>query len=253
MTEHLIRSFYLVALDILPIAAILFSFQFLVLRKPLLHARQIISGFIMTWVGLSLFLVGLEMVLFPIGSIMAEQLIRSETTADGSVLQSGWRDYLWIYLFALSMGAATTMAEPSLIAVAAKAHDVSSGAIRPVPLRIAVAVGVALGMTLGCWRIVTGVSLIAVVAVLYVLIVIQTRFSPRFIVPIAYDSGGVTTSTITIPIIAALGMGLAAAIPGRDPLTDGFGLIILSCMMPMITVLGYAQLAERRRKHQLLE
>jgi len=246
MIEQLVQSLSLIALDILPIAAILFSFQFLVLRKPLLHTRQIITGFLLTWVGLSLFLVGLEITLFPLGSLMAEQLIRSDTVAETGGFQQEWGTYLWVYLFALSMGAATTMAEPSLIAVAARACELSSGAIRPVPLRIAVALGVALGMTLGCWRIVTGISLIGIVALLYLVLVIQTRFSPSFIIPIAYDSGGVTTSTITIPIIAALGMGLANAIPGRDPLTDGFGLIILSCMMPMITVLGYAQLAARQ-------
>ncbi|QEW07812.1 DUF1538 domain-containing protein [Nitrincola iocasae] len=247
--------FFNTALDIAPIAAIIFGFQYLVIRKKVHRLASVLAGFAMVLLGLSLFLLGLEKALFPMGSMMAEQLTSQSflpALADGA--QRHWSDYYWVYIFAFTIGASTTIAEPSLIAVAIKAGEISGGTINPLMLRIAVALGMATGITLGSWRIVTGTSLQGFILAAYVLVIIQTLRSPRSIIPLAFDSGGVTTSTITVPIIAALGLGLASSIPGRDPLLDGFGMIALACLFPIITVMGYAQLAawleKRNRNHR---
>lgn len=240
--------------DILPIIAIIFGFQYLVIRRPIRQLKRVLVGFVMVLLGLALFLIGLELALFPIGSLMAEQLTAGDllpTLTEGA--QRHWSDYYWVYLFAFTIGASTTIAEPALIAVSMKAGEASGGTIDPFMLRIAVALGMATGITLGTWRIVMGWPLHWFVLSAYLLVVFQTLRSPRKIIPLAFDSGGVTTSTITVPIITALGLGLANAIPGRDPLRDGFGMIALACLFPIITVMGYAQLADwraRRAMHQ---
>ena len=159
-------------------------------------------------------------------------------------------DYYWVYLFAFAIGFSTTIAEPSLIAVAIKANQVSGGAIGVWGLRIAVAIGVAVGITVGTYRIIVGSPIHYFIISGYVLVVIQTFFAPRMIVPLAYDSGGVTTSTVTVPLVAALGLGLAETVPGRSPLIDGFGLIAFASLFPMITVMAYAQIAELRAKRR---
>ncbi|RLB60280.1 MAG: hypothetical protein DRI90_14115, partial [Deltaproteobacteria bacterium] len=144
----------------------------------------------------------------------------------------------------------TTIAEPSLIAVAHKAEEASHKAVSALGLRVAVAIGVAVGITLGTFRIVTGTPLHIYIFVGYVVVAVQTYFAPKMIVPLAYDSGGVTTSTVTVPLVAALGLGLASNVPGRSPVLDGFGLIAFASLFPIISVLGYAQLAQwmgRRR------
>ncbi|NYS80165.1 MULTISPECIES: Na,Li,K/H(+) antiporter subunit UmpB [Halomonadaceae] len=243
----LITTFWGTLLDILPIATIVFGFQYLVIRKPVKHLPQILVGFIMVWVGLSFFLVGLEQALFPMGELMATQLTHYEflpSLAEGA--QRHWSDYYWVYIFAFTIGASTTIAEPSLIAVSIKAGEISGGTIDPLMLRIAVALGMAFGITLGAWRIVMGWPLQWFVFAAYLLVIGQTLRSPRSIIPLAFDSGGVTTSTITVPIIAALGLGLATEIPGRSPVMDGFGMIALACLFPIITVMGYAQIAQWR-------
>jgi hypothetical protein len=164
-----------------------------------------------------------------------------------------WRSYGWVYLFACCVGFTTTIAEPSLLAVAIKANQVSGGAIGIWGLRIAVAVGVAIGVCLGAFRIVTGTPLPYYIITGYVLVLIQTWFAPRAIVALAYDSGGVTTSTVTVPLVTALGLGLSSQIPGRNPVIDGFGLIAFASLFPIMTVMGYAQLGEwytrRSRAH----
>lgn len=235
--------------DVLPIAGILFGFQFLVLRRPIPHLRQVLLGFLYVLLGLALFLEGLEQALFPLGRLMAEQLT-DPAFLFGGVLQGqavlAWQDYLWVYLFAAAIGFATTIAEPSLIAVAIKAQDVSGGAISVWGLRIAVAIGVAIGIALGAFRIITGTPLHYYIITGYVIVIIQTAFAPRMIVPLAYDSGGVTTSTVTVPLVAALGLGLASTVPGRSPMLDGFGLIAFASLFPIMTVMGYAQLSEWR-------
>ena len=141
--------------------------------------------------------------------------------------------------------------DSSLLAVAIKAEQISGGTIQAWGLRIAVSIGVAFGIALGALRIVTGIELYVFIVIGYVLVLIQTLFAPKFIIGLAYDSGGVTTSTVTVPLVTALGLGLAQAVPDRNPLIDGFGLIAFASLFPIITVLGYAQLAAWRSKRSL--
>jgi hypothetical protein len=239
-------------LDVLPIIGVVFGFQFLVIRRKVDNLPKVAGGFVMVVVGLAVFLVGLERALFPIGEIMAGQLVAVDflpALGEGRI-ERHWSDFYWVYLFAFAIGASTTIAEPALIAVSMKAAQISGGTLNAFWLRVAVAIGMAFGISLGAWRIVTGLPLYWFVLAAYGLVILQTCLAPRNIIPLAYDSGGVTTSTITVPIIAALGIGLASAIPGRDPVLDGFGMIALACLFPIITVMGYAQIAaflQRRR------
>jgi len=157
-------------------------------------------------------------------------------------------------VFAFAIGLATTLAEPSLIAVGLKAQQVSGGAISAWGLRIAVSIGVAVGVSIGCYRIVSGTDLWLYIMIAYLIVIIQTQFAPKMIIPLAYDSGGVTTSTVTVPLLAALGLGLASTIPGRSPLIDGFGLIAFASVFPIMSVMGYAQLSRRvARTRQIKE
>jgi hypothetical protein len=213
----------------------------------------VIIGFIYVLIGLTLFLLGLEKALFPLGRTMAEQLtavefILGDASADLST--ATWFDYRWVYLFAFLIGFSTTIAEPSLLAVAIKANEVSAGAIGVWGLRIAVALGVAFGIAVGSYRIVAGDPIHYYIIAGYVVVVVQTFFSPKLIVPLAYDSGGVTTSTVTVPLVAALGLGLSETVPGRNPLIDGFGLIAFASLFPMMSVMAYAQLAQLQQRRQ---
>lgn len=235
--------------DVLPIAAIIFGFQFFVLRQTPANLGEICAGFLWVLAGLSLFLLGLEWCLFPLGRVMAEQLTHPtfiEASGPAGVVE--WHDYLWVYVFAFLIGFSTTIAEPSLIAVAIKANEVSGGAIGIWGLRISVALGVASGISLGCYRIVAGDPLHWYIIGGYVVVVFQTCFAPKLIIPLAYDSGGVTTSTVTVPLVAALGLGLSESVPGRNPLLDGFGLIAFASLFPIMSVMAYAQLSEWRAK-----
>ena len=235
--------------DVLPIAAILFGFQVLILRRPIKDPPRVVAGLISVLLGLTLFLEGLQLALFPLGRLMAEQL-----TATGFIygesaermLSVAWHDYLWVYIFAGAVGFATTIAEPALISVAIKANQVSGGTVTVRGLRIAVAIGVAVGVALGTFRIVTGTPLHWYIIAGYVVVMAQTALAPKLIIPLAYDSGGVTTSTVTVPLIAALGLGLAETIPGRSALLDGFGLIAFASLFPIMAVMGYAQLGDWR-------
>lgn len=235
--------------DVLPIALIIVFFQVFVLRQPIPHLRRTIIGFIYVLLGLALFLIGLEAALFPLGRVMAEQLTHPSFIfgdvpgAPAPDTAAPWWRYYWIYLFAAAVGFATTVAEPALIAVAMKANKASAGALNPWGLRIAVGLGVSVSLVLGAFRIVTGTPLHWYMIAGYVIVVVQTAFAPRSIVPLAYDSGGVTTSTVTVPLVTALGLGLATTVPGRSALVDGFGLIALASLFPMITVMGYAQMS----------
>ena len=230
--------------DVTPIVVILVVFQLGVLRRGLPHIGGIATGSAMVVLGLALFLIGLEQALFPIGETMARQLTeRAGASSIAGMVR--WEEYWLVYLFAAAIGFATTVAEPALIAVALKAEEVSGRAVSAWGLRIAVAVGVAAGVSLGCFRIVTGTPLPWYIVAAYVVVVVQTFLSNRTIIPLAYDSGGVTTSTVTVPVVAALGLGLAANVPGRSPLIDGFGLIAFASVFPIMSVLGYAIAAER--------
>ncbi len=236
--------------DVLPIAVIIFGFQFLVIRRPVKNLRKVLIGFAYVLLGLSLFLIGLEQALFPLGKLMAEQLTDPAFIFDGAprLGEFRWHDYRWVYVFAFAVGFSTTLAEPSLIAVAIKAREVSGGAISVLGLRVAVAIGVAVGIALGTYRIVTGTPLHYYIIAGYVVVILQTIYAPKLIVALAYDSGGVTTSTVTVPLVTALGLGLASTVPGRSAMLDGFGLIAFASLFPIMSVMGYAQLSEWRAR-----
>jgi len=221
--------------DVAPIALVILFFQYGVIKKQIPHLQKVFFGFIAIIIGLDAFIVGLEMGLFELGESMALQLTEKGNMA-------------LIYFFGFLIGFSTTMAEPALIAVALKAKDISANKINDFYLRIFVAIGVAVGIALGCYRIVEGDSIQYYIMVGYVIVIIMTYLSPRYIIPIAYDSGGVTTSTVTVPLVAALGLGLATNIEGRSPLIDGFGLIAFASLFPMITVMTYGILAEKLSK-----
>jgi hypothetical protein len=252
--DLILESLYFItdsAADVLPIVVFLFAFHVLVIRGPMPNVKQILVGFLFVTVGLGLFLVGLEETLFPLGRLMAQQLTDPEfltaarITVDGAL---SWQDFYWVYLFAAAIGFSTTMAEPALMAVAIKANTVSAGAIGVWGLRVAVALGAAFGVGLGCYRIITGLPLQYFIAAGYLVVIAQTMMAPKIIIPLAYDSGGVTTSTVTVPLITALGLGLAEAVPGRSPLLDGFGLVAFAALFPIISVLAYGQLAVLRQR-----
>lgn len=236
------------AQDVVPVLALLVFFQMAVLKRPLPRPGRLIFGFVLVLVGMTCFLAGLDLALFPLGRNMALQLVNAaQASGTGS-----WGDYLWIYCFAFLLGFSTTIAEPSLIAVAHKANEASGGAISSLGLRIAVALGVAVGIALGTFRIVSGTPLYVYILAGYIVVSVQTFFAPKMIVPLAYDSGGVTTSTVTVPLVAALGLGLASTLPGRSPVLDGFGLIAFANIFAIMAVLTYSQLAQfatyRRKK-----
>jgi hypothetical protein len=250
--NHFAQTLLATCRDVLPIAGIIIGFQLLVIRKPLPHPKETLIGFLYVLLGIAFFLEGLNMALFPLGTLMAEQLTSPEFLGIDPQRSVNWLSYGWVYLFAACIGFATALAEPSLLAVAIKAEEISAGAINAWGLRLAVSVGVAFGLALGTFRIVTGTELYLYIAVSYLIVIIQTLFAPNIIIGLAFDSGGVTTSTVTVPLVTALGLGLASNVPGRNPLLDGFGLIAFACLFPIIAVLGYAKLAEWRSKGRLL-
>lgn len=231
--------------DVALVAGIIVGFQFLVLRRRLPRPRDALVGFGYVVVGLTLFLAGLEQALFPLGRALAEQLTDPRfvfANAPPPPGGSDWRDYGWVYLFGGCLAFATAIAEPALMAVALKAREVSGGAISFWGLRLAVAIGAGVGTAIGTFRIVTGATTYSFLLLGYAIAAAQALVAPRVIVPIAFDAGGVTTSTVTVPLVTALGLGLAGGIPGRSPLLDGFGLIAFTCLFPIITVMAYAQL-----------
>jgi len=236
--------------DVVPIVVILGFFQLAVLRRPIPQLQRVLVGLVFVLVGLALFLIGLERALFPIGRSMARQFTDPGFIGAAPGAGIDWTRYGWVYVFAFALGFTTTIAEPALIAVTGKARALSGGALSDWGLRIAVALGVGFGIALGVFRIVIGAPIQLFIIVGYVVVMLQTLRAPRLIVPLAYDSGGVTTSTVTVPLVAALGFGLAENVPGRSPLIDGFGLIALASLFPMISVMGYAQLAERRSRRR---
>ncbi len=244
--------------DVAPLIGLVVFFQVAVLRRRPAALGRAIAGFACVLLGLVLFLIGLEQALFPLGKTMAAQLTDPAFLGLAEGAAAHWLDYGWAYGFAAAVGFGTAIAEPALMAVADKAGRISGGTIRPWGLRVAVALGVATGVGVGTVRIVTGVPLPYLFMGAYALVIIQTLFAARTIVPLAYDSGGVATSTVTVPLVTALGLGLAANVPGRSPLMDGFGLIALAAVFAIVAVLGYAQLSSalegfrvrRRRKEE---
>ena len=224
-------------MDLLPIVVVIVFFQVAVIKQPLPAIGDILFGFLLVVVGLSLFIQGLETGLFPIGETLADALARK-----GSVF--------WLLLFSFGLGFTTTIAEPSLIAVADKSAAIAaaSNLIDPAPdsldsysngLRLTVAVSVGLAVVVGVFRILKGIPIHYLIIGGYCCVMAITPFAPREIIGIAYDAGGVTTSTVTVPLVTALGVGLATIIRGRNPLVDGFGLIAFASLFPMIFVMGY--------------
>ena len=226
--------------DLLPIIVVIAFFQLLVLQQPIPNFLDIIIGTLFVVLGLTFFIYGLEMGLFPIGENMAYAFARK-----GSVF--------WLLVFAFALGFVTTVAEPALIAVAAEAAKVAAvgGMIENTEsamddyangLRMTVAFSVGLAILIGVLRILKGWPIQYMIIVGYILVVIMTWFAPKEIIGIAYDSGGVTTSTITVPLVTALGVGLASSIKGRNPMIDGFGLIAFASLTPMIFVMAYGMI-----------
>jgi nitrogen regulatory protein PII len=218
--------------DVIPILAIILFFQYGVIKQGIKNLKTVLIGFILVIVGLYAFVLGLELGLFKLGETMAYQLTQS-----GNV---------WIiYTFAFAIGFSTTMAEPALMAIAKKSKEISDDKINDFILRLFVALGVAFGIALGAFRIVDGGHIHYYIIIGYAIVVALTFIAPKYIIPIAYDSGGVTTSTVTVPLVAALGIGLASNIDGRSPLIDGFGLIAFASLFPMITVMLYGIITEK--------
>jgi len=249
--EILTKTLLATVRDVIPIMSIVVFFQLVILRRAFNNVTRLILGFACVLVGLAVFLIGLELALFPLGESMATQLaspdfLRPGTSPENAQDPLRWYDYYWVYIFAFTIGVSTTIAEPALIAVASKASEVSGGTIKEKELRMVVALGVGIGVAVGTFRIIVGYSLPLFILPGYLFVIIQTYFAPKSIIPIAYDSGGVTTSTVTVPIVAALGLGLATQIEGANPLIDGFGLIAFASLFPIITVMAYAQLSHWR-------
>lgn len=243
--QNLAETVLFTLVDVVPIALILLGFQVGVLRQQIPNLRRVLIGCAYVVLGLGFFLFGLERALFPLGKEMARQLTDTAFIAeDAGGGELHWHDYYWVYLFSFAIGFSTTIAEPSLIAVALKASDVSGGAVSARGLRLSVAFGVAASLAVGTLRIVTGSPLYLFMVAGYAIVVVQTLFASPKIIPLAYDSGGVTTSTVTVPLVTALGLGLASNVPGRSALLDGFGLIALASLFPMITVMAYAQISD---------
>jgi hypothetical protein len=226
--------------DLLPIILVIGFFQLVVLQQPIPNLGQLLYGTFMVVLGLTLFVRGLEMGLFPIGESMAFDFARK-----GSVF--------WVLTFAFALGFGTTVAEPALIAVAAEAAKVAAAggmieatdaarASYATGLRYTVALSVGFAIVLGVFRILKGWPIQYFIIGGYIGVVAMTAVAPKEIIGIAYDSGGVTTSTITVPLVTALGVGLASSIKGRNPMTDGFGLIAFASLTPMIFVMGYGVL-----------
>ncbi len=218
--------------EVLPIVGVVLFFQYVALRRRLAHPMRVVVGFAMVLVGLYAFVVGLRLGLFPIGKLMAEQLIEQDIP-------------VLIVLFGLLIGFATTMAEPALLAIGEQAEVAAPGRISATAMRVIVAVGVAFGIAFGVYRILVGGPFHYFIMAAYAVAVVLVFFAPKYIIALAFDMGGVTTSEVTVPLVTALGIGLAAAVEGRDVLIDGFGLIAFASVFPVISVMVYAMVVER--------
>ncbi len=223
--------------DLLPIVLVVSLFQLAVVRQPIPQLVDIVVGVLFVVIGMTLFVRGLELALFPVGESLAYDFARKGSVA-------------WLLIFAFALGFGTTVAEPALIAVAGEAAVVaaSGGSIVDTEesrsayatgLRMTVALSVGLAIVIGVLRILKGWPIHLLILAGYTGVMVMTMFAPREIIGIAYDSGGVTTSTITVPLVTALGVGLASSLEGRNPVTDGFGLIAFASLTPMIFVMGY--------------
>ena len=236
-TLIILKKLRLSLMDLIPIIVVVVFFQSVVIQQPFPQIGEVIFGFLFVIVGLMLFVEGLEIGLFPIGESMAYALAKK-----GSLV--------WLLIFSFALGFSTTIAEPALIAVAKEASIISSGAgliennqqtmyQYAMGLRLTVAFSVGLAIVIGVLRILKGWPLYYLIIGGYILVMLMTIIAPKEIIGLAYDAGGITTSTITVPLVTALGVGLATVIKGRSPLTDGFGLIAFASLLPMIFVMIY--------------
>lgn len=223
--------------DLLPIILVIGFFQFAILQQPIPNLGEIAIGIAFVVIGLTLFVQGLNMGLFPIGETMAHAFAKKGSLA-------------WLLIFSFALGFGTTVAEPALIAVAGEAANVAalgnmienteaSMQSYAFGLRMTVALSVGFAIVVGVFRIIKGWPIQYLIIGGYIAVVVMTFFAPKEIIGIAYDSGGVTTSTITVPLVTALGVGLASSIKGRNPMIDGFGLIAFASLTPMIFVMAY--------------
>jgi uncharacterized membrane protein (DUF2068 family) len=233
----LTKKLKIALLDLLPIIVVVIFFQSVVIQQPFPQIGEVLVGFLFVIIGLMLFVEGLEMGLFPIGESLAYALARK-----GSLF--------WLLTFAFALGFSTTIAEPALLAIAKEAATISAGAglidqdidtlnKYALGLRLSVAFSVGIAIVIGVLRILKGWPLYYLIIGGYIMVMLMTIIAPSEIIGLAYDAGGVTTSTITVPLVAALGVGLANVIKGRSPLTDGFGLIAFASLLPMIFVMAY--------------
>lgn len=224
-------------LDAAPVALVVIVFQAFVLRRRPPHLSRVLIGAGYVVLGLALFRLGLGWSLLPIGTDLSDRLTAPALAGEAAVT---WRSFLWLYLFAATLGFATTMVEPALTAIAERVGLLTGGSLKPITLRLVVAAGVSVGLLLGTLRIVVGVPLPWAVAALVAVIAGLVALAPRPLVPLAFDCGGFATSVVTVPMVAAFAVGVATAIPGRDPLTDGFGVILFALLCPVASVLAFA-------------
>ncbi|MCI5147694.1 MAG: DUF1538 domain-containing protein [Candidatus Electrothrix sp. AR3] len=240
MSLTILKKLWNAFTDLLPIIGVIGFFQLVVIRQPLPNLAEVLFGTVLVVIGLALFVQGLEMGLFPIGESLAQALARK-----GSLF--------WLLVFAFALGFATTVAEPALIAVADEAAEIASQAgfiaisqqaqqRYALGLRLTVASSVGFALLIGVLRILRGWPIHYLILSGYAGVMLMTMIAPKEIVGLAYDAGGVTTSTITVPLVTALGVGLASIIRGRNPLLDGFGLIAFASLLPIIFVMAYGLL-----------
>jgi len=228
-------------LDLAPILALIAVFQLGVVRRAVPNLSQVLVGLAYVAVGLTLFRIGLAESLIPIGRDMAHQLVRSAFASGPGVL---W-DTLPILAFATLIGFTATLIEPTLIAAADRVQDLSGGAIHARSLRLVIACGVALGLMVGTLRILHEVPLAYLLAVVSTALILLALTAPREIVPLALDSGGIATSVVTVPLIAAYGVTVAEAMPNEATAADGFGLVVLALLFPAVLLLAFAQIQAR--------
>jgi catechol 2,3-dioxygenase-like lactoylglutathione lyase family enzyme len=247
------RMMWATVKDVVPVMAFMLVFYRVVLGQRLVSRTPILVGFGFIVVGLTVLLLGVDKALFPAGRMMAEQLIAVGAAA-GAQGAAGWADHYLVYAFAFCIAFGAALAEPALFAISLRVNELSGGTINATGLRIAAAIGVASGVAIGCIRIVSGIPLHWCIASVFAMILVQTLVAPRSILALAYDTGGVSTTVVTVPVVTALGLGIAEQLPGRSALLDGFGLIAFACMFPAISVLAYAQFSwlfekvQRRRR-----
>lgn len=235
---HLIaESFRQTLIDVTPIAVVIGLFQLLAFRRAPAQLGRILIGLAAIVAGISLFRSGLGLSLVPMGDGLAERLAYRVAEPEYSTFLNA----MWLVVFAGALGFATTMIEPTLTGVADRVRDLTGGALHPLSFRLVVSTGVAVGLALGTSRILAGLPYLYVAAPLMVLVAVLAVLTPRAFVPLALDSGPMATSVVTVPIIAAFGASLARHLPERDPLTDGFGLVLLALLTPTACLLGFAQ------------